>query len=519
MNLPKLFHARPRPFAKRRSILIPVAVILATAAVYTASTVIPQLLSVLLSPTGQHARLVPDNAELHVSVDLKKVGARDARTILDDLYQNGNGIIQPAFQAYTGLSEPPPAIAEWAGRELSITTFPDAGYAIIVNVRDRRAAARRLDPFIAENLQATLLTEHLVIASSPTIARAVIDRIDGRHRNSLEQTTDYQQAEHIRTNRRPLAMAFLRWSINADQYQRSYAALMGCDTSSWLAATADINADQIELQAQCPPTDGLHPPSPLTRSSLPAPAQQPDSLHYNASFEPSLEFISARTRNTGQPDFTLLDFITQLSVAPTGFRFTDIEQQALQHLDGNIQLAIEHDHTEPSPAFQITLTIRPGHRQPLAETIAGIATSMASTHGIQAAKPAPNGWLIRHPVAPNQTLSLTIKDRFLSVSNRPGHFPMAGNDIGTGNANRRRFPNGNADPTHAILRASGRYATRILAYGFPPLAYAGPTVSQIDYSLYNDGATLIHRATLTLRTSEGNDSTPQPANAPTPDPN
>lgn len=518
MNFPAIFRAKPRAFPKRRSILIPAAVLIATAAVYTGNTVIPELLSALLSPTGKHARIVPDNAELFVSIDLKKAGARDVQAILNPPRENGDGFFTHAIKTYTELSEPPPGIAKWAGRELSITTYPDAGYAIVADVRNSRAAALALDSFIAKNPQATLLSNHLVIASSPATAGAIIDRIDGRRRNTLEQTTDYQQAKRLRTNRRPLAIAFLRWSINGDKYQRSYAALLGCHTSRWLSATADINANQIELLAHCPPTEGLTPPTALAGSSMPKPAQRPDSLHYEASFVPSQQVVNARTRNTGHPDFTLLDFIVQLTTGPTAFRFSDIQQQALQHLDGNVRLVIEDDANDDPPAFQIALDIKPGQRQPLTETVAAIATSMASTHGIQTAKPAPEGWLIRHPLAPNQTLSLAISDRLISVSNQPGHFPQADTDNRTGNTSRRRFPHSQDDQRHAILHATGSYAARILAYGFPPLADAAPAVSQIDYSLYNDGSTLIHRATLTLPTSDEKLSTPLPTDVSTPGP-
>lgn len=485
-----------------RSLWIPAALITAALGIYIGIALTTLIARFTQSP-GQHAAIIPDEAELFVAVDLRALSRQPVADILSRATKHSTGQTPTdLLSRHTGLDWTSSQPAEWAGRELSVSVYPDGSHAIVADIRNHRLAARQLDSYLAsppEGYTAALLTRYLIIANSADTAEAIVRRTDEARHNVLSQTTDYRAAVAQHNSRRPVATIFVRWTLHQQAYARSYAGLIGCDPDAWLTSTVNITAHQIEAAAYCPVAPGITAPKPLTPAQAQPPAspnrtQPPPAFWFASSFTPTPEYIHQRTANTGDPDFTLLDLILNLTVIPTTAWSENIQTSVLQNLDGYFSLAANPSAEGSPTAFRAVLGVRPDGRQPIAESISEIAEALASAYGIQAARQTTAGWLIIHPALPDQTIHVTVSDQELSITNATPSEPTPLTDA----AEPPALPQ-TTGPAHTTIYAAEPYAAALIANVVPQAESIAEAVESFAYSAYNDGNFLRHRLTLRIR--------------------
>lgn len=488
--------------ATPRSLWIPATLVTAALGIYIGIALTTLTARFTQSP-GQHAAVIPDDADLFVAVDLRALSRQPVADILSRATKHSAGQTPTdLLSRHTGLDWTSSQPAEWAGRELSVSVYPDGSHAIVADIRNHRLAARQLDSYLAsppEGYTAALLTRYLIIANSADTAEAIVRRTDEARHNVLTQTSDYRAAVAQHNSGRPVATIFVRWTLHQQAYARSYAGLIGCNPDAWLTGTVNFAANRIEAAAYCPATPGIAAPKPLTPSQAQPPAspnrtQPPPAFWFASSFTPTSEYIHQRTANTGDPGFTLLDLILNLTVIPTTAWSENIQAALLQNLDGYFSLAARQS-AEGSPAmFRAVLGIGPDGRQPITESISEIAEALASAYGIQAARQTTAGWLIIHPALPDQTIHVTVADQELAITNATPDEPTSPTD-----ATKPPALPQTAGPAHTTIYAAEPYAAALIANMVPQSESIAEAVESFAYSAYNDGNFLRHRLTLHIR--------------------
>lgn len=499
--------------ATPRSVWIPAALVTAVVVIFVGAS-LPTLSARFSKSAGQHAAITPDDAELFVAVDLRALSRQPVADILSRATKHSAGQT-PAdiLTRHTGLDWTSSQPAEWAGRGLSVSVYPDGSHAVVADIRDHRLAAQQLDSYLAdppEGYTAALLPKYLIIANSADTAEAIVRRTDDTRHNVLAQTYDYRAAIAQHDPSRHVATIFVRWTLHRRAYARSHAGLIGCAPDAWLTGTVNFVANRIEATAYCPATPGVNPPAPLTPSQVRSPAspnrtQQTPAFWFASSFTPTSEYIHQRTANTGDPRFTLLDLILHLTVIPTTGWNPNIQATLLQNLDGYFSLSARPSTEGGAPTvFRAVLGVGPDGRQPIAESISEMANALASAYGIQAARQTAAGWLIVHPALPDQTLHITVDDRELVVTNAatggagPDEPPPP-----TDAAEPPRLPQ-TTGPEHTTVYAAEPYAAALIANVVPQSADLSDAVAKFTYSAYSDGNFLRHRMVLYIRADAGN---------------
>ena len=495
-QVPARINFRRRP---PRDVMIAAAVIIVITSIAAIRATLPAITYWLTPAPSKHAGIVPDDASLFVSVDLLAARRQATAELWNGLNYHAATSDDPAaiVHRYTGLDWDQHRPDRWAGREMSLTVNADATYAIIIDINDRRRAARYLDTFLSDppqNLSATLLPQYLVVASETDTAHAIIERIDNPIHNTLSQTADYRNAIASHDENRPLATVFLRWTLAQGKYSRSHAGLMGCHPGRWLSATVRVRDQRITGDAYCPPTEGVRPPATLTvEQARPKPADGGIPAFWLAnSFTPDVKYITARTSDTGTPDYTLLDYIYGRIVAPTTAGIADIEAAVLQHLDGYISLAISPAAPGQPPSFRATLSVTPEGSGQLAETVDAVVSAMAGAYGIEAARRSGAGWRMRHPHLPNHSITAALNDHELTIT---GNAPdLADPALGT-----TALPPELPHPYQTAIYASAPYAADLLATAFPSSRTYTTAIAAFAYSAHNRGSVTRHRLHLIMK--------------------
>ena len=233
--------------------LIPLAIIIVLAAGLTGRNAIYTWIDWNYRTENPHAELVPDSADLMVTIDLARL--RDPQVIdaLNGWRQRVSGTeraddVTPTASRWTGHDFSDDAIARWAGRRMTLMSGP-WGDAFAIDAREKTEALAWLE----RNNEGWdgWLDGDIVWLANGEAAEQIAETKRYGLRTTIATTADYRRAREEHDMKGAQAEMFVRWRQVPQPWRERLTTAMDCAPNGWIATRVRADRDALRVQSVC----------------------------------------------------------------------------------------------------------------------------------------------------------------------------------------------------------------------------------------------------------------------------
>lgn len=248
--------AKIRQQLTRKATLIPVAIIVLLGSGLIARDAIYTWVDWNYRTGNPHAELVPDSADLMVTIDLSRL--RDPEVIdalngwRQDATKNGaSKDISAALKDWTGREFSDSEIGAWAGRRITLMSGP-WGAAIAIDARSTERALEWLERGANERWIGWL--DEGVVWLAQEGATEKIEETKGYGlRTSIATTADYRRAREAHELLGGQAEIFVRWRQMNEPWKERLTSALDCAPDGWISTRVRAEEDGLKVESICRP--------------------------------------------------------------------------------------------------------------------------------------------------------------------------------------------------------------------------------------------------------------------------
>lgn len=201
-----------------------------------------------------HAAMVPNTADLMVTIDLSRLRDPDTLDALNGWRQRataaeGSDDVTGALSAWTGRDFTDDAIRQWTGRRLTVIAGP-WGAAIAMDARETERALEWLERS-KESEWTGWLDSNVVWLAQDGAATKIAETKRYGLRTALATTADYRRAREAHTMKGAQAEIFVRWRQIPEPWKERLTSAMDCSPEGWIATRVRADGERVATESIC----------------------------------------------------------------------------------------------------------------------------------------------------------------------------------------------------------------------------------------------------------------------------
>ena len=201
-----------------------------------------------------HAELVPDSADLMVTIDLSRLRDPAVVDALNGWRQKATAANETedavaAMSEWTGRNFSDEKIAQWAGRRLTLMAG-QWGAAIAVDVREKDLAVKWLEE-AGNNAWIGWLDGDVVWIAETAAEERIAEAKRHGLRATIATTADYRRAREAHAMKGAQAEIFARWRLVPEPWKERLTTALDCAPNGWIGTRVRADHEGLNAEAIC----------------------------------------------------------------------------------------------------------------------------------------------------------------------------------------------------------------------------------------------------------------------------